>query len=177
MVLKFLGIGKKSGFFLEAPPADPQPTAKAKPNAEPVKLAAPEKAHVEAKAILAPTVEQISEATSKSKVVETAKEQAKAVKEEAKAALAPVAEKISEATSKVKKTLKEVNAEKKAKAEKGGAEKKRSEPAAPAISSPKPEPTLTNFATTLQANNTPRRRPGPSLDMFKDMAKQVNSRK
>ncbi len=176
MVLKFLGIGKKSGFFLEAPPADSQ-SAAAKSATESAKPVDPAKAHVEAKAVLTPTVKQISEATSKSKVVETAKEEAKAVKEEAKAALAPVAEKISEATSKVKKTLKEVNAEKKAKAEKGGAEKKRSEPAAPAISSPKPEPTLTNFATTLQANNTPRRRPGPSLDMFKDMAKQVNSRK
>jgi len=138
MVLKFLGIGKKSEFFLEAPPADSQPAAKT----EAAKPAAPEPSHVDAKAVLA-----------------------------------PVAEKISEATSKVKKTLKEVNVEKKAKAEKGGAEKNGAAPTAPATPAPKPEPTLTNFATTLQVNNTPRRRPGPSLNMFKDMAKQVNSRK
>lgn len=138
MVLKFLGIGKKSEFFLEAPPADSQPAAKT----EAANPAAPEPSHVDAKAVLA-----------------------------------PVAEKISEATSKVKKTLKEVNVEKKAKAEKGGAEKNGAAPTAPAAPAPKPEPTLTNFATTLQVNNTPRRRPGPSLNMFKDMAKQVNSRK
>jgi hypothetical protein len=151
MVLKFLGIGKKSEFVLEAPPAESQPAAKAKPatepakpaaKAEPAKPAAPESSHVDAKAVLTPVTDQISKATSK-----------------------------------VKKTLKEVNAEKKAKAEKGGAEKNGAEPTAPVIPTPKPEPTLTNFATTLQANNTPRRRPGPSLDMFKDMAKQVNPRK
>jgi hypothetical protein len=138
MVLKFLGIGKKSGFFLEAPPADSQPAAKANP----VKPAAPEPSHVDVKD-----------------------------------ALAPVADKISEATSKVRKTLKEVNIEKNAKLDKGGSEKKGAEPATPAIPAPKPQPTLTNFATTIQANNTPRRRPGPSLDVFKDMAKQVNSGK
>jgi hypothetical protein len=152
MVLKFLGIGKKSEFVLEAPPADSQPAAKAKPAAkvEPAKPAAPEPSHVDAKAALAPVADQVSKATSQ----------------------------VSKATSKVKKTLKEANAEKKAKAEKGGAktEKRAVEPAAPTIPVPKPEPTLTNFATTLQANNTPRRRPGPSLDIFKNMAKQVNSR-
>jgi len=147
MVLKFLGIGKKSGFFLEAPPADAQPTAKAKPATELAKptaeieadklAAALEPSHLDAKAVLAPAVEQISKATSK-----------------------------------VKKTLKEANAEKKAKTEKSGAE-----PKVPEVPAAKPEPTLTNFATTLQANNTPRRRPGPSLDVFKNMAKQVNSRK
>jgi hypothetical protein len=156
MVLKFLGIGKKSEFVLEAPPAEPQPAAKAKPatepakpaaKAEPTKPAAPEPSHVDAKDVLAPVTDQISKATSK-----------------------------------VKKTLKEVNAEKKAKAEKakaekGATEKNGAEPTDPVIPAPKPEPTLTNFATTLQANNTPRRRPGPSLDMFKDMAKQVNPRK
>lgn len=169
MVLKFLGIGKKSEFVLEAPPADSPPAANAKPDTESVKPADRKKAHVEAKSVLAPTVEQLSETTSKSKVVETAKEEANAVKEEAKAGLAPVVDQVSKATSKVKKTLKEANAEKKAKAEKSGT--------APAVSAPKPEPTVTNFATTLQVNNTPRRRPGPSLDMFKDMAKQVNPRK
>jgi hypothetical protein len=154
MVLKFLGIGKKSGFFLEAPPADAQPTAKAKPATELAKptaeieadklAAALEPSHLDAKAVLAPAVEQISKATSK-----------------------------------VKKTLKEANAEKKAKTEKSGtkAEKSGAEPKVPEVPAAKPEPTLTNFATTLQANNTPRRRPGPSLDVFKNMAKQVNSRK
>ncbi len=148
MVLKFLGIGKKSGFFLEAPPADSQPAAtKPATKVESVKAAAAELTHVDAKAVLA-----------------------------------PVTEKISEATSKVKKTLKEATVEKKAKAEKanvekGGAEKNGAGPATPAIPTSKPEPTLTNFATTLQANNTPRRRPGPSLDIFKNMAKQVSPRK
>jgi len=145
MVLKFLGIGKKSEFFLEAPPADSQPAAKT----DAATPAAPEPSHVDAKAVLAPVAEKISEATSK----------------------------VSEATSKAKKTLKEVNVEKKPKADKGGSEKNGAAPTAPAAPAPKPEPTLTNFATTLQVNNTPRRRPGPSLNMFKDMAKQVNSRK
>ena len=164
MVLKFLGIGKKSGFFLEAPPADSQSAAKANPATESIKPAAPEQTHVEVKAVLTPTVEQISKGISS----ETPS------KVETKDILAPAVEQISKATSKVKKTLKEVNAEKKAKADKGGADKNEAKSTAPA---PKPEPTVTNFATTLQVNNTPRRRPGPSLDIFKDMAKQVNSRK
>jgi hypothetical protein len=142
MVLKFLGIGKKSEFVLEAPPADSQPAAQAKPANEPAKPAAPEPSHVDAKAVLAPAVDQISKATSKAK-----------------------------------KTLKEANAEKKTKAKKGEAQESGAKPAAPAIPAPKAEPTLTNFATKLQVNNTPRRRPGPSLDIFKTMAKQVNSRK
>ncbi|NJR40824.1 MAG: hypothetical protein HC781_20785 [Leptolyngbyaceae cyanobacterium CSU_1_4] len=140
MVLKFLGIGKKSEFVLEAPPADSQPAAK--PATESAKSAAAEPSHVDVKAALVPAVEQISKATTK-----------------------------------VKKTLKEVNIEKQAKAEKGKVETNGSEPSDPAKPAPKPEPTLTNFATTLQVNNTPRRRPGPSLNPFKDMAKQVNPRK
>jgi hypothetical protein len=157
MVLKFLGIGKKSEFVLEAPPADSQPAAKAKPAAEP--------AHTEA--VAAPAVENNGKAP------------------------APAKEAVKAAVKTSGKTLKEANAEKKAKAEKKAAEKKvtpdkkaatpdkvevKAAPAAPAPA-PKAEPAKPNFATTMQLNSTPRRRPGPSLDMFKDMAKQVGPRK
>jgi hypothetical protein len=139
MVLKFLGIGKKSGYFLEAPPADAK--ADAKPAAK-----APEPSHVDA----APAAK----------------------------APAPAPEPTEK---KVKKTLKEANAEKKAKAEakSGKTETQKVEPTpAPApVPVVKAEPVLTNFATTLQMTNTPRRRPGPSMNAFKDMAKQVNPRK
>jgi hypothetical protein len=144
MVLKFLGIGKKSEFVLEAPPvdspADSQPAAKAKP-AEPAKPAA-EPAHAEA--------------------------------------IAAPAEKNGKKPGISGKTLKEAKAEKRAKAEKvqpdkkANAEKTEVKAAPPA---PKAEPVITNFATTLQPNVTPRRRPGPSMNMFKDMAKQVNPKK
>jgi hypothetical protein len=142
MVLKFLGIGKKSEFVLEAPPADSQPAAKAKP-------AAAEPSHTEAVA-------------------------------------APAVEKNGKAPSTSGKTLKEANAEKRAKAEKQTAVDKGEAKAAPAAAkapapapapAPKAEPAKPNFATTLQLNSTPRRRPGPSLDMFKNMAKQVSPRK
>jgi hypothetical protein len=159
MVLKFLGIGKKkSEFVLEAPPVDSptgsQPAAKAKPDPTPAKPA-----HVEA--VAAPAVEKTIE-----KTVETN----------------------GKKPAKSGKTLKEANAEKRAKAEqkaqagkKAQPEKKAAEvkaaPAAPPAPAPKAEPTITNFATTLQPNSTPRRRPGPSMNMFKDMAKQVNPKK
>jgi hypothetical protein len=137
MVLKFLGIGKKSEFYLEAPPADPaadsQPAAKAK-LAEPTPAAAaPEPAHLEAVAAV--------ESNGK------------------KPALSG-------------KTLQEAKAEKKAKTE-----KTEVKPAPAAPPAPKAEPVSTNFATTFQPNATPRRRPGPSMNIFKDMAKQVNPKK
>jgi hypothetical protein len=143
MVLKFLGIGKKSEFFMEAPPADSEPAAKAKP-------AAPEPSHRES---AAPGVESNGKTASK--------------------------------PGKASKTLKEANAEKKAQKEAKTGGEAKAEPAqaksevkpvaaAPAPA-PKAEPVLTNFATTLQLNSTPRRRPGPSLNGFKEMAKKVNS--
>jgi hypothetical protein len=144
MVLKFLGIGKKSEFVLEAPPADSQPAAKAKP-------AAAEPSHTEA--VAAPAVESNGKAPSTP---------------------AQGTDKGAGKTS--GKTLKEVNAEKKAKAEQKATPEVKAAPAAK-VPAPQAEPAKPNFATTLQLNNTPRRRPGPSLDMFKDMAKQVGPRK
>jgi hypothetical protein len=149
MVLKFLGIGKKSEFYLEAPPADPadsQSAAKAKP-AEPTPAkpaATPEPAHMEAVA---------------------------------------AAEKNGKKPALSGKTLQEAKAEKRAKAEKvqpdkkAKAEKAEVKPAPAAPPAPKAEPVSANFATTFQPNATPRRRPGPSMNMFKDMAKEVNPKK
>jgi hypothetical protein len=142
MVLKFLGKGKKSEYFLEAPPSTN--------GAEPPK--APE-----AKAVDAPApLEAVSEAVASAKemVSNGAVEVAEATKTKAK---------------KFKKSK--------------SAETKESTPAAssaavaqPAVAAPQPEPV--NFATDhLMPANMPRRRPGPSMDMFRNMAKDVTPRK
>jgi hypothetical protein len=152
MVFKFLGIGKKSKFVLEAPPIGSEPADQAAEPTQAKVVAAPEPSHTEAK-VAAPAVEKNGKKPATSG-----------------------------------KTLKEVNAEKRAKAEnvKAKADPKAAKvdpkvdpKAVPevAVPAPKVEPVLTNFATTMQLNSTPRRRPGPSLNVFKDMAKQVNTKK
>jgi hypothetical protein len=134
MILKRLGIGKKSEYFLEAEPLSPDEM----------------KAHTESVAS-APVKTAVPVVVSESSAAEPSPETIKPAKT----------------------TQKKV---KKAKAEDSAA--LSSAPSVPKPA-PKPEPIVVNFATNylLQQTNTPRRRPGPSLDMFKDMAKQVNSRK
>ncbi|MBW4662120.1 MAG: hypothetical protein KME15_25990 [Drouetiella hepatica Uher 2000/2452] len=134
MILKRLGIGKKSEYFLEAEPLSSE-EIQAHTEAEAVKPAA---------AVLAEPVPELSPREAKS--VEPKQKKSKKSKAGDSAASPSAA-----------------------------AEPK----AAPAPkAAPKPEPAVVNFATDyLMQANTPRRRPGPSLNMFKDMAKQVNPRK
>ncbi|MBI4782441.1 MAG: hypothetical protein HY785_14160 [Oscillatoriophycideae cyanobacterium NC_groundwater_1537_Pr4_S-0.65um_50_18] len=141
MILKRLGIGKKSEYFLEAEPLSADET----------------KAHTEAKVAAVP---------------------AKAP--DAPAADAPAAAVSTPAKAKPTEAKPAEAKQKKLKKTKAADEPKASAPApAPkAAPAPKPEPTVVNFATDyLLTIGTPRRRPGPSLDSFKDMAKQVNPRK
>lgn len=64
----------------------------------------------------------------------------------------------------------------KPKAEKPKAAKTEEAPAKPRETAPAPQP-VGNFATNylLSGNQNGRRRPGPSLDYFRDMAKQVKN--
>ncbi|HEY9627269.1 MAG TPA: hypothetical protein V6C84_08200 [Coleofasciculaceae cyanobacterium] len=132
MILKRLGIGKKSEYFLEAEPLSADET----------------KAHTEAKVAAVPA--KAPDAPAEVKPAEAK----------------PVEAKPAEAKQKkLKKT-------------KAAEEPAASAPAPKAAPAPKPAPTVVNFATDyLLTIGTPRRRPGPSLDSFKDMAKQVNPRK
>lgn len=141
MVLKFLK-GKKSEYFLEAPPS----TNGAESDTTP----APLKAVSEA---LAPTKEILSSNGA------------------------------AEATKAKTKTIKKSKSAEAKSAEAKSTEAKESAPAAPSpvvakpVASPQPEP-VTNFATDhLMPLNMPRRRPGPSLDTFRNMAKDVTPRK
>ncbi|HEY9639363.1 MAG TPA: hypothetical protein V6C57_02705 [Coleofasciculaceae cyanobacterium] len=135
MILKRLGIGKKSEYFLEAPPLSQDESQvnakKVDPQPKPESTAAGiTPADVKAAQIAeAPAAAESASSQKKSK-------QAKAAVDQPKTAVAPKA------------------------------------------AAPKVEPATANFATDyLIPKDTPRRRPGPSLDMFKDMAKQVNPRK
>ena len=156
MVLKFLGLGKKSEYFLEAEPASPNGSEPAaKPEAK-------EKAPVkpEAKEVAAPKPAEADQPKSvEAVVIETVPESA------------PKASESPEAGAKSKKTKKQAK-----KTEAKGVEVTPVKETVTA-SITKPEPQATNFATDhLLPTNTPRRRPGPSLDMFKDMARQVNTK-
>ncbi|NJR58432.1 MAG: hypothetical protein HC769_05950 [Cyanobacteria bacterium CRU_2_1] len=147
MVLKFLGITKKSKYFLEA---DPLPPNGAEPNskkAEPTtpesiktKSAQPEPASAEVKstpaqAVVAEPSTSVSKPEAKSKSSKT----------KSKAAPAPDVETAPMAKS-VETTL------------------------APQVS-----PVFA--ADNRLTNSTPRRRPGPSLDGFRTMARQVTPQK
>lgn len=137
MVLKLLGIGKKSEYFLEAPPSsNGASSGKAPaPAEEPVKPA---------EAAPAPAA---PEATTNGSA-------------------APAAAPAQPAAKKVKKTKTEAPS--------------AAAPAQPVAAQPvaKAAPEIKNFATNgLMPMNTPRRRPGPSLAMFKDMARDVTPRK
>jgi hypothetical protein len=157
MVLKFLGLGKKSEYFLEAEPASPNGSEPpAKPEAKEKEPAKPKEDVAEAKSTEAEKPEQV-----KAVVIETVPESSpKAAEAEAPAA---------EAKS---KKAKKVKASSESKTVEAVPEKKTVTP-----SITKSAPQSTNFATDhLMPSNTPRRRPGPSLDMFKEMARQVKTK-
>jgi len=129
MILKRLGIGKKSEYFLEA---EPLSSDEMKAHTAPDAVSVPVEPPVVSES---PTVEPKQKKSKKAKADESA---------------AP-----SSATP---------------------APQAAPKPASKPVS--KPEPTPVNFATDyLLQTNTPRRRPGPSLDRFKTMAKQINPQK
>jgi len=138
MVFKFLNKGKKSEFFLEAPPLSHE--------ADPAAKLADVKKVAEAK------VSELKETVAK---VADAVEETVAQPERTKA-------------KKVKKT----KVESETASSSAASAKVESPKAKPATEAPK------TFATDfLMPSNTPRRRPGPSLKMFQDMAKDMTSRR
>lgn len=168
MVFKFLGKGKKTEYFLEAPPANNGADSLAKMTHK-----------------VAEVADKVAD-TVTDKVAEVAKVADKVADE--------VVEKVTDVVAKVPspseaaKAVESAAADAKAKAKKFKKTKAKDEKAAKpvetapsvqavAMSAPQPEP-VKNFATDfLMPASTPRRRPGPSLDMFRDMAKDVTPRK
>ncbi len=144
MVFKFLNRGKKSEFFLEAPPLSHE--------AEPATKLAEVKQEVQKVAEAA--VDELKETMAKV---------ADAVEEKLEKAAPAAAKPASTKAKKLKKTKSEAKPE--------------GQPASPKPAAAQPA-AVTNFATDfLMPSPTPRRRPGPSMDMFRDMAKDVNPRK
>ncbi|NJO79304.1 MAG: hypothetical protein HC827_12790 [Cyanobacteria bacterium RM1_2_2] len=142
MVLKFLGKGKRSEYFLEAPPstngAEPPKTSEAKAADAPAPLEAVGEAVASAKELVSNGAAEVAEAT-KTKAKKFKKSKSAETKESASAAPSATV-------------------------------------TAPIAPAPQPEPV--NFATDhLMPANMPRRRPGPSLDTFRSMAKDVTPRK
>jgi hypothetical protein len=153
MVLKFLGLGKKSEYFLEAEPlstngAEATPSAgSAKAQSEPAKTES-------VKTEPAQDAEAESDKPQPVKLVETLAQTASAAVTNGSAPAEAKATK----SKKTKKTKKEPA--------------EASTPAPKGVSAPKPA--VSTFATDhLLPTNTPRRRPGPSLDLFRNMAKDV----
>jgi hypothetical protein len=160
MVLKFLGLGKKKEYFLEAEPESPngsQPAAKSeaaetKAEPKPIKPESQEAQEVAAA--------QLTDAETPDSVA--------AVVVETVPKSAPEASQPGEEPKKAKA--------KKTKVKKSEAKTVEAEPVKKTVTASiaQSEPQVKNFATEhLLPNNTPRRRPGPSLDMFKEMARQV----
>lgn len=159
MVFKFLGKGKKSEYFLEAPPA----TNGAEPAAK-----------------IANKVAEVADKVT-DKVAEVADKVADKVTDNASAStktesVANGATSETSETAKAKKFKKVKTAETKETTSAAPA------PAAPAKPAAKPAPAaapeVKNFATDyLMPSNMPRRRPGPSLSKFRDMARDVTPRR
>ena len=161
MVLKFLGLGKKSEYFLEA---EPQPSNGSEPTA---KVESPKtKPAPEAKA-KAKTEEAKSEDAKSSASTKVAAAATEATAAAAKATEA-LATKVTQATKSKKATKPEAKQE--------TAPEKVATPVVK-VNTPTKPATATFASDNLLPTNTPRRRPGPSLDMFKEMARQVNTRK
>jgi hypothetical protein len=159
MVFKFLSKGKKSEYFLEAPPATN--------GAEPIAKVANKVAEV-ANKVTDKAAEMAHQVVDQ--VTDKATEAAPAAKPE------PTAKAVVKAEPKAKKIKKTKSADAKAATPSvdGQAVGDKSVAAKPAST---PEP-VKNFATDyLMPTNTPRRRPGPSLEMFKNMAKDVTPRR
>lgn len=152
MVLKFLGLGKKSEYFLEAEPL----------SSNGAEAPAPEAASTQAKPAKADHVEVAQPAAPVLQAVNSAEVSVPDALEVTANGAAPAAQ--PKRAKKLKKTA----------AEKPAAE---AEPPAPKAVEPIPEPVSTTFASDyLLPRNTPRRRPGPSLDGFRNLARQVKSK-
>lgn len=162
MVFKFLSKGKKSEFFMEAEPLshEANPAAKLAEAKKAVETAV-EATVTEAKKVAEAKVDDLKDTVAKvADVIEDQVE--KSVAQVGKAGKAAKPE--SAKTKKIKQAKAEAKSEVKPEA------KANQVQAAPA-----PTP---NFATDfLMPSATPRRRPGPSMNMFRDMVKDVTPRK
>ena len=152
MLKNLLGGGKKKEFFLELDESADVPTSEAK-----VETPAPE-----AKLETPPTEAKVETSAPEAKLETPAPEPTKEVLEE------PTPAKKSKKTSIKKKAKKETP-------------KTEIVPTSSPLNSEttlqKEEPKEVEFATKFYMTSTPRRRPGPSLNNFKDMASQVGIRR
>lgn len=156
MVFKFLSKGKKSEYFLEAPSDTNGATATPAAKVAEAKKAV-EKTLAEAQKSAEAKVDQLQETVAKV---------ADAVEDK----VAAVTESKSEPTKSTAKTKKMKTAK---------AAKPEAKPITATVkAAPKAEP-VKNFATNFLMPNsaTPRRRPGPSMDAFRSMAKDVTPRR
>lgn len=159
MVFKFLGKGKKSEYFLEAPPATN--------GTEPAAKIANKVAEVADK-----VTDKVAEVADK--VADKVTDNASAPTKTEPVANGAAAPGTSE-TAKAKKFKKVKAAETK---ETTSAAPAPSAPAKPAAKPAPAAPEVKNFATDyLMPSNMPRRRPGPSLSKFRDMARDVTPRR
>ena len=158
MVLKFLGLGKKSEYFLEA---EPQPSNGSEPTA---KVESPKTKPAPATNAKAKEKSEDAKSSASTKVA--------AVATEATAAAAKATEALATKVTQTTKSKKATKPE----AKQETAPEKVVTPVVKVDTTTKPA-TATFASDNLLPANTPRRRPGPSLDMFKEMARQVNTRK
>lgn len=144
MVLKFLGLGKKSEYFVEAEPSSTNGSEPPKATSA-AEVKAPEAADTENSNAVVPAPQAAaanSNAAGNSKKVKAENTAGNSRKVKTEAETASVA----------------------------------ATPTAPISSATPSQPAVKNFATDhLMPMPTSRRRPGPSLNPFKDMAKQVKT--
>jgi hypothetical protein len=163
MVFKFLSKGKKSEYFLEAPPATngAEPAAKIVNKVTEVADKVADKVTDKVAEVADKVTDKVAEVADKAKSEVVSTKPASGTN----GATAPEAQK-----AKKFKKAKSTDAQAATEA-KPVTPKQTAKPVTPA-----PEPAK-NFATEFSIINTPRRRPGPSLDMYKNMAKEVTPRK
>ncbi|NJK37296.1 MAG: hypothetical protein HC835_10720 [Oscillatoriales cyanobacterium RM2_1_1] len=153
---KIFGRGKKAEYFLTFDESQGKQSAPTEPK--------PKKAKAEAKS-------RAKQPQSKS--IESGSEVVEVIVVEPPEAEQPKSEK------KKKKSIKEIKAEKAAQSGTSAAPKAPSSPKPlPPLNELAPTPAGMNFSTDhlLPQPTASRRRPGPSLNMFKDMARQVGRR-
>lgn len=161
MVFKFLGKGKKSEYFLEAPATN---------GAEPAAKIANKIAEVADK-----VTDKVAEVADK--VADKVTDQAKTESASAPAKPEPVANGAVPGTSETAKAKKLKKVKTTETKETTSAAPTPAKPAAKPAPAAAPEP-VKNFATDyLMPSNMPRRRPGPSLSKFRDMARDVTPRR
>lgn len=151
MVFKFLGLQKKSEYFMEAEPAEKNGS----------------QAPTETKSTHTESVKPTEAKPAESKATPTKADAAPSAK------ISAPADAAKSAAAEVKKAAKS------AKKSVSKGDEPGPVPEIPPAPMPKveslPEAPATFAPNYLMPSNTPRRRPGPSLGMFKDMARQVNS--